>query len=290
MAFRSSRVFPRFAGPLVILGSHGLRRRLRVVRRRLSTPSGVWRRALPRELGYWSLYVETGGLSHPQEFRARLDPSAPIVDPYLLAAIDSVGAQHVRILDVGAGPMTTVGHVDNRGAVRNIEVVAVDPLAAEYGALLRAAGVRPPVSTQPCRGEDVALQFGCSTFDIAYARNSLDHSADPLAAISAMVDVVRPGGQVVLVHGRCEAEARDYEELHQWNFDVRDGCFVVFNKRYSFDITARFRTRVDITTDTFDAGEHGAWVVATLARLDDRSGLKPSHRSPDTSRSVGRRQ
>jgi SAM-dependent methyltransferase len=232
----------------------------------VSSTDDVWRRALPGEVGFWADYVRTGGLDAPQDFQARLNPDAPILDPYLLSAIDRASGNPVRIIDVGAGPMTSIGFKDHRSPQRGIEVTAVDPLANDYATLLAAAGITPPVVTQRCRGEDVADTFGVGQFDIAYARNSLDHSVAPMDAIESMLEATKPDGSVVLVHGLREGEARGYEELHQWNFDIRNDRLVLHGRRQFYDVADQLTASVEIATDTFSAGEFGEWIVATITR------------------------
>src|SRR5438876_479261 len=73
------------------------------------------------------------------------------------------------------------------------------------------------------------MRFGSGSFDIAYATNSLDHSADPFTIISNMVAVVRAGGVVLLRHKRNEGESARYGGLHQWNFDVINDDLLVWN-------------------------------------------------------------
>jgi SAM-dependent methyltransferase len=243
-----------------------LRRALRNGRRALSSPADIWQRALPSELTYWARYIQTEGLDFPDDYRRRLDPNTPIGDPLLLEAIDRVGGTRVRIIDVGAGPMTCVGKHDPRVPERTIEIVAVDPLAREYAGLIRSAGISPPVATQQCAGEDVARVFGQQRFDIAFAQNSLDHSADPISAIESMVDAVRPGGAVVLHHYRREGETNRYEQLHQWNFDVQEGRLLLYNRRQSHDVGLLLADRATTSATIHDGSYHAQWVAATISR------------------------
>jgi SAM-dependent methyltransferase len=79
------------------------------------------------------------------------------------------------------------------------------------------------VPTQACEGERLLERFGPDTFDVAYARNAIDHVVDPRRVIENMVGIVRSRGYVVLRHTRNEALNHDYGQLHQWNFDERNG-------------------------------------------------------------------
>ena len=74
--------------------------------------------------------------------------------------------------------------------------------------------------------------FGPDRFDFVYARNSIDHSADPARVVRNMLLLARPGGFVILRHWRNEGLKAEYEELHQWNVDLADGELVLWNARH----------------------------------------------------------
>lgn len=213
-----------------------LRRNLRAIRRRASSPGAIWERGLSSELGFWEEYFRTEGRQFPDGYRIRRDPDAPIADPLLLRAIDRSSSDPVRILDVGSGPLTAVGRHDPRHSDRRIEIIPTDPLAEEYDRLMERFGVTPPVRSRPCRGEDIVTTFGASTFDVAHARNSVDHSADPTVILRNMADAVTPHGSIVLHHFRREGEKAQYADLHQWNFDLEDGRLIIWSKRRRHDV------------------------------------------------------
>lgn len=217
-----------------------------------------WQVRRRSELEFWQGWL-TGASGTEQwaaDRDARLDPDAEIRDPVLRHELECSPRDDVAILDVGAGPITSVGY---RCGGKRVTVVPVDPLADEYRRLLRDAGLEPPVPTIRVAGEDLVRHFGRKSFDIAYAVNSLDHSADPVAIISNMVEVVRAGGIVLLRHKRNEGESARYGGLHQSNFDVADGRLVVWN-------TA---ARIDVTSALADRAETTAWLARheVVARL-----------------------
>jgi SAM-dependent methyltransferase len=243
-----------------------VRRRLSHIRRRFSSPEDVWQRGLPLEVDFWADYLRTGGGEHPEEFQRRTDPHLPVDDPFLLDAIDRVGGQEITIVDVGSGPLTSVGSRDPRHPERRIEVTAIDPLAKDYQRLLREAGVTAPAPPHDCRGEDVARTFGRGHFDIAYARNSIDHSVDALAAIASMLDAVRVGGAVVLLHRRREAEHHGYTQLHQWNLDVQGGRLVLFDEHRFYDVGEHFADVATTSAELVGTESDATWLAATLVR------------------------
>lgn len=178
----------------------------------------------------------------------------------------------VSILDVGAGPVTSVGR---RYDGVPLNVVAVDPLAKKYNRLLDSAGLEPPVRTEQVEGERLLERFGEEKFDITYARNALDHAVDPVLIIEQMLAVVRPGGYVVLRHGTNEAVQQGYSQLHQWNFDAREGTLIVWHPNGETNISSELAGRAVVTCrqeaadpeaepDEADPG----WCVCVIRKLD----------------------
>lgn len=196
----------------------------------MSPPSdriATWAAGIADELAFWDAWLAGRGLQWPEDYRHRLDPAAPL-DPAIAAAaagLDQGG--RLRVLDVGAGPLTMVGHVLPGIA---LEVTATDALAPLYAALLARHGITPPVATRFAPTEHLAALLPAADFDVVHCRNALDHAIDPVLGILEMLRVVRIGGRVLLRHFRNEGEAGDYRGLHQWNFDVRDGRFVIADR------------------------------------------------------------
>jgi SAM-dependent methyltransferase len=218
----------------------------------------VWRTRQGSEVDFWAgwLVGAPGTEEWASDREARLAPDTEIVDPVVRAELERNPAEEISILDVGAGPVTKLGF---RYPGKKLTIVAVDPLADEYDRLLHDAGLEPPVRTIRVAGEALLEHFGSRTFDIAYATNALDHSADPFTIISNMVAVVRPGGVVLLRHKRNEGESARYGGLHQWNFDVVDDSLLVWNDAVEVNVGAALEGRAVAT----------AWISdnEVLARL-----------------------
>lgn len=172
---------------------------------------------------FWWRWIRSGGLSWPEDFRARLNPERPLAS-YLLPLIEPLRSP-VRILDVGSGPVTIIGY---RAPGKQLEITASDVLAPQYDAMMRRRNIEPPVRTVYADAERLAERFGENSFDLVHAINTLDHMSDPMRAIQEMVRVARPGRHVVLVHTIDEAESQNYIGLHQWNLSERDGEFVIW--------------------------------------------------------------
>ncbi len=195
----------------------------------LGLQSLVWKLGLGGEVRFWNRYFSTGGLQWKEEFHRRLDPQLPL-DGRIVALLErvSASAEEYDVLDVGSGPLTSLGKTIPGKTVR---LRAVDPLAPEYDKMLAEQNLTPPVRTEECKGEELSGKFDKSTFDLVYARNCMDHSIDPVLAFREMLAVTKPGGLVYLEHWPNEGETEEYRGLHQWNFDCQDGEFVVWNPK-----------------------------------------------------------
>lgn len=194
------------------------------IRLRLESPERSWERGRLNELTWWERGIKKGG-HNSAVFAEQLDPNSPLgaeVADFLPSG------KLVRILDAGAGPMTRLGKTSPG---RTLEIVAVDALADDYERMLTEAKVTPLVPTLRCRTEDLSSMFAADSFDLAYARNTIDHHHDAVGALRAMATVVRPGGRLILWHRENEAERAGYHGMHQHNFQIEGGSPVLWNRR-----------------------------------------------------------
>jgi SAM-dependent methyltransferase len=190
-----------------------LQRRQLDARSKRAVPE-AWEASLAGEIRFWD-----ERLRQPSDaLLARCDPNTPL-QPELASLIDAPQGSTIRILDCGAGPLTFVGKI-HPGYV--LEIDAVDVLAEEYRGCLERAQIAPPVMTRACATERLDEMFDADRFDIVCARNTLDHSYDPIAAILQMIRCTKPGGAVLLQHARNVAIQEQYLGMHQWNF-VNEG-------------------------------------------------------------------
>lgn len=181
----------------------------------MAVSADKWFSGVNYEVGFWQKWLTEKGGPWPDDFRNRVDPDRPF-DSVVEDAIRDVGSRTIEILDVGSGPITSLGYVSKKFDVR---ITAVDPLADAYSVLLKEAGVTPPVKTQQCFGEKLLEYFGDHRFDVCHSSNALDHSMEPRAILLGMAQLLRPGGLFfVRVHPN-EGENARYTGLHNWNFD-----------------------------------------------------------------------
>lgn len=143
-------------------------------------------------------YLEPGLI--PRLDRAHIaPPKYGYADAVLLArgrlraaAVRRCGpAGPLRSLEVGAADAMVSWCLAEQGA----QATAIDLSDRLYRDRVRASGVELLV------GDATALPFKDGRFDVAFSFNSFEHLADPGAALSEMLRVVRPGGAVHLDFG-----------------------------------------------------------------------------------------
>jgi SAM-dependent methyltransferase len=213
-----------------------------------------WSKRNSHESGYW-----TDALAAPdaqQRFGNRLDPEAEISGLALRRAVGEIDRDEVSILDVGSGPLSSVG---KRYPGKKIAVTAVDALAESYVAALRKAEIEPLVPPAPVAGEDLLDYFGPESFDVTFMSNALDHTADPLLVIRNLIEVTKRDGRVALRHMKNEGESNGYFGIHLWNIECRDGRFVIWNREVTNDIASLFADSCEV--ECWVEGEKGVEVL-----------------------------
>lgn len=212
----------------------------------------AWRWRLPTEVGHWDIWLHTRGMADPGDFARRIAPDQPLQE-HLKQLLPQSNGRPYRILDIGAGPLTTVGKMCNGS---KIDLQAIDPLASVYDMLLEKNGITPPVRTKYGEAEQVADMYEDGSFDLVHAANSLDHAHDPVAAIKAAARVVRPGGHVFLEHILNEGDREGYGGLHQWNFGVDNDSFTIASSSgQKTNMAKEFSGIANVTHSLYEIGD-----------------------------------
>jgi SAM-dependent methyltransferase len=185
----------------------------------MSDIKSIWSIGINDEADFQGKWLRSGGLYWKDEFDFRMDPNAPLQED--IAKYTISGIHELNILDVGAGPLTSIGKIHPDPSVK-VNITAVDALADVYERQLRDAGIVPLVKTVKCETETLTSMFE-TAYDITHAKNCIDHHYDPMAAIRQMALVTKTGGVVILHHRRKEAEVQNWHGLHQWNLYVEGG-------------------------------------------------------------------
>jgi SAM-dependent methyltransferase len=231
------------------------------VKRRTLTVEELWQEGVPAEVEFWRRYLLSGGSDWPDEYRHRVDAMAGLNEPLVAERLGRFTDGPLKILDVGAGPLTILGkrHLD-----RALDITAVDPLAEDYDRILAEAQVEPIVRTIRCAGEGLVDRFGVAAFDVVYARNAIDHTVHPLDVIRNMVAVARPGGFVALRHYHNEGVSAGWAELHQWNFEVRGDDLFVWGRHATHNITQLLSDEATTKCWIDPASDYTPWVLAVI--------------------------
>lgn len=74
----------------------------------------------------------------------------------LVALLNNTESKTIKILDVGAGPISKVGKLYNG---KPIELVPIDPLALKYNKIIKKNNLKPPVFTKYGYGEKIEYSF-----------------------------------------------------------------------------------------------------------------------------------
>ncbi|MCH7792237.1 MAG: methyltransferase domain-containing protein [Planctomycetes bacterium] len=223
-----------------------------------------WDAGLSGENEFWTRWLQGRGLTESEDYRRRIDATTEILE-HLKPLIEAPVGSRVDVLDVGAGPLTAVGAVWPGCELR---VTAVDPLAVQYNQSLDRLGIIPPVRTQFGEAEHLLDQFQPESFDLVYSRNALDHSYDPMLGVSNMFALARVGGVVRLEHSVNEGRNQRYRGLHQWNFDVQEGRFVIWNKAKHIYVDKVLPPQARITCEKHDPARSGMphWLNVTIMK------------------------
>jgi SAM-dependent methyltransferase len=226
----------------------------------------TWSNGLSEEIAFWRHWFESRGGQIPswrEDYLARLDLNAPL-QPLITDHLSAPPGRTVFLADVGAGPLTWLG---KSSPGRTVKITAVDPLAEHYNRLIREFGITPPIRTETAEAERLLEVLPADHFDLAHARNALDHSYDPLTAIRQMVAVVKPGCYVVLQHRANEGQVQGYEGLHQWNFCVEDGQFIIWDRWKRIAVQDHLAGLIE----SWSCGEGcDNWFVVTMKKVNSR--------------------
>jgi SAM-dependent methyltransferase len=215
-----------------------------------------WQKGTKHEVDFWTEWFQTQGLDWKSDFLNRLNPQLPFQE-YLAQYLPK--KSRCTVLDVGAGPLTMLGKV-LPGC--ELTIVAVDPLANEYDALLKHHGITPIVRTQYCEVERLSEKFPPDSFDLLHVQNALDHSYDPLEGIRQMIRVLKRNCVIFMAHLTNEAEKENYVGFHQWNF-LREGSkFIMWNKENRIDVNEALKEKAEVSV----SGDH-LWNNVAIRKL-----------------------
>ena len=190
-----------------------------------------------------------------------MDPDLPLQD-IIREHLHVAPGGPISILDVAAGPLTVIGKKWDNHSIR---IDPVDILAPLYKQLLAKHKIVPLIETKYATIEKLSNSVPLNEYDLVFCRNALDHARNPMQGICEMLKLVKPGSVVLLHHHRNEAIDQGYTQLHQWNFDVNGGRFVIGNRNgVKWDVNKELNGKAEVTSTCIPNAEkpHGDIVVA----------------------------
>jgi SAM-dependent methyltransferase len=176
-----------------------------------------------------------------RSYAGKLEHFSRFVAPELRGVFAELGlAPGARVLDVGCG----VGFATHMLASLLGEDARVVGIDLSWPHLRAASG---PQRVGLVQGDAAKLCFRDATFDLIWSCNTVNHLADPVAAVRAMRDALRPAGRLVLAQSGFLPEM-----FFAWDAPlddaVRRACHEYYRERYGLrsEDTARIRGLVGL--------------------------------------------
>lgn len=142
----------------------------------------------------------------------------------------------VRIAELGAGPVNTIG---SEWPETEVELFASDVVQPEYRKLWEAHGAVPLI---PVECEDMEhLTYSDGMFDIVHCVNAVDHTPDARAALREFRRVCKPGGWIYLRH--APDQMRRFGGMHAWNIRM-EGDKCLFEGKYETFVLEGFESHM----------------------------------------------
>ena len=167
---------------------------------------------LSKELGFWRRLVKEDWFRDE-----RLNENQPIKKEIIdHLSLRKNKSKVFKIISVGSGPGSDIGFAHSQSLP--IDLYLTDELADSYNNILKDAGIELKNKTLHIKGEDLSQYFPADSFDLVYSVNALDHCADPINAIKAMIEVLKPGRKLIIELWEREATTEKGHGIHQWDF------------------------------------------------------------------------
>ncbi len=136
----------------------------------------------------------------------------------------------VRIAEVGAGPINTIG---NQWPGVEVKIDATDNVALEYDKQLWSKHTSIPLVPILHADMENLNMYPDETFDIVHCVNALDHTPDAKKALLELERICKKGGWVYLRHSSNQKDR--FGGHHYWNIDLTDGGKMSFDNSYDAD-------------------------------------------------------
>jgi ubiquinone/menaquinone biosynthesis C-methylase UbiE len=177
-----------------------------------------------------------------RSYAGKLERFAGFIAPELKTLFAELGIPRgARVLDLGCG-VGTAARMLSELLGKEARVVGMD-LSLPHLAAARGE----PADVGLVQGDASQLCFRDATFDLIWSCNTINHLADPVAAVRALRAALRPEGRVVLAQSGFLPEM-----FFAWDAPldeaVRRACHEYYRERYGLALedTARLRNLVGL--------------------------------------------
>lgn len=210
--------------------------------------------AMQNILKKWNNYIVDDGLSfhlaNIQKNKSKLKKYWLLnfpVNTRIKKELTSFQNKKIRLLDICCGPFPKSGIFAED---YTIERTLVDTLSESYHSMLKENSIKTyEQKIICCNVEELHNNFSMNSFEIIYSKNALDHTYNPIEAIANLINLITHNGVIILEHYINEGKYTNYYGLHQWDFNVENGDFIISNydKTVNFNATRKY-TQVNIET------------------------------------------
>lgn len=224
-------------------------------------------KSLEGELEFWTNWFESKGSRWPEDF---INRTTGLIAPpdFLVALSEKIVKENeknfLNICDLGSGPISVLNNLASYLTVKS-RLVTVDPLASAYERLITSGNLTNIVVPKVGLAETIDFP---EKFDLVYARNSLDHSFDAPRAIFNVLSQLEISGYLVMEHYENEALWSNYDGIHNWNFEERNGDFYIWSPEVSVNITSALADNYETEINTMK-GEERNWLVIKILKKNE---------------------
>lgn len=183
------------------------------------------------ELLFWNIHLRPGHrhqwMKEAINSKTRKNQFPQLLLPYI-EELRKLRDSQIKILDIGCGPISVLAW----GVEQKLfNLVAIDPLAKKYLALLKKHKISYPIKPIKCTGEELSSFFPKKSFDLVYSRNALDHVSDVKKCIKNIYEVLKNNGVFYLEGFIKVGTYKKWRGLHQHDLIPVNGELIHYDKK-----------------------------------------------------------
>jgi hypothetical protein len=185
---------------------------------------------LAKRRAFWEKWLDPDS-NHSAFRETRMQPDREL--PYWAKAVLPKQIQRPRILDVNAGPVSSLG---TRLNGKEVDLIPIDDLAHQFDQLIARHGYTVPLRTQFCSAEDILCRFGAGAFDLIYSYNGLANTRDPIRVYAQLLASLKPNRKVITFHQAVPSPSELWKQGFQHFHMIEQGRLKIVHKSYVRDL------------------------------------------------------